>query len=61
MDFIRCALYQAVQEGWNLTDDCSAAEKLGMKVHLTAGSEENLKVTTPLDLQLANLIWKDRV
>ena len=60
MDFIRAALFQAVQDGWKLTDDCSAAERLGMKVHLTAGSEENLKVTTPLDLQLAELIWKER-
>ncbi|MBO6054389.1 MAG: 2-C-methyl-D-erythritol 4-phosphate cytidylyltransferase [Oscillospiraceae bacterium] len=60
MDFIRAALYQAVREGWQLTDDCSAAEKLGMKVHLTAGSEENLKVTTPMDLRLAELIWKER-
>ena len=60
LDFIRCALYQAVQEGWSLTDDCMAAEKLGMKVHLTAGSEENFKVTTPLDLRLANLLWEAR-
>lgn len=59
-DFIEGALYQAQEQGIPLTDDCSAAERLGMKVHLTEGSEENLKITTPLDLALANLIWEGR-
>lgn len=59
-DFIEGALFHAVEQEIALTDDCSAAELLGMKVHLTEGDEENLKITTPLDLQVANLIWKGR-
>lgn len=59
-DFIEGALFQALEQGISLTDDCSAAERLGLKVHLTEGSEENLKITTPLDLALANLIWEER-
>lgn len=59
-DFIEGALFQAIEQGILLTDDCSAAERLGMAVHLTEGSEENLKITTPLDLALANLIWEGR-
>ncbi len=56
LDFIRGALYKALSDGAELTDDCMAAERLGMKVHLTKGSEENFKITTPIDLALANAI-----
>jgi 2-C-methyl-D-erythritol 4-phosphate cytidylyltransferase len=36
-------------------------EGLGVKVYLTEGSEENIKITTPLDLKIAELILKERV
>ena len=42
------ALQNAKQKGLTLTDDCSAVEALGMTVLLTDGSEENIKITTPL-------------
>ena len=60
LDFIRAALYKALQDGVELTDDCMAAERLGMKVHLTEGSEENFTVTTPLDLMMANVLLAQR-
>ena len=50
------ALQNAKQKGLSLTDDCSAVEALGMTVLLTDGSEENIKITTPLDLDIAELI-----
>lgn len=53
---IRAALEKAVQDGENLTDDCAAVERLGMKVSLTAGSRENIKITTPFDLLLGEAI-----
>lgn len=53
---IRSALRMALEQGIVLTDDCSAAEAAGMQVILTQGSEENLKVTTPVDLILAEAI-----
>lgn len=56
VDLIRGALYKARQEEIPLTDDCSAVERLGMKVHLTEGSYENRKITTPIDLILAEAI-----
>ncbi len=59
-DLIEGALYQAKEQELALTDDCAAVERLGMKVHLTEGSDENLKLTTPIDLLLAELIWKER-
>lgn len=53
---IRAALHQAIQDGAKLTDDCSAVERLGMKVTLTRGSDENLKITTPADLAAAEAL-----
>ena len=57
---IRGALQKAAEEGWELTDDCSAVERLGMKVTLTQGAEENLKLTTPIDFAIAEgiLLWR---
>lgn len=59
-DLIRVALEDAVRNAPQVTDDCMAVERLGGKIHLTEGSEENIKITTPLDLRLAELILKGR-
>ena len=44
----------------DVTDDASMVERLGIKVRLTPGSPTNLKVTTPTDLQMAELVLKAR-
>lgn len=54
------ALEKALAEGAELTDDCSAVERLGMSVRLTAGSYENIKLTTPEDLAVAESILERR-
>ena len=61
-DLIRAALHQAVEANVPLTDDCSAVERLGMKVTLTRGSEENIKITTPADLAVAEALlqWREK-
>lgn len=53
---IRAATQKALEDGELLTDDCGAVERLGMKVTLTEGSRENIKITTPLDLVLGEAI-----
>ena len=53
---IRAALQQARERRLELTDDCSGVEALGMKVTLTHGSYENIKITTPIDLVLGEAI-----
>jgi len=60
IDLLRGALQKAKEQGTPITDDCSAVEAIGMSVHLTEGSDENLKITTPIDLVLANAIWSRR-
>lgn len=57
---IRTALQAALAKNLPLTDDCSAMEAAGYSVHLTAGEEENLKITVPSDLILAEAILKRR-
>ena len=43
-----------------VTDDASAVERLGKVVFLVEGEEENLKITTPADLILAEAVVKAR-
>ncbi len=57
---IKAAVQKAVEDGEVLTDDCAAVERLGMKVSLTKGSRENIKITTPLDLFLGEAILDAR-
>ena len=58
---IRTVLEKAVADGEVLTDDCAAVERVGMKVTLTPGSRENIKITTPFDLLLGEAILEQRV
>lgn len=58
-DLLRGALKKAQKEDAPITDDCSAVENLGMKVRLVEGEERNIKITTPLDLKIAQLILED--
>ena len=53
---IRAALQKALDDGAKLTDDCSAVERLGMKVVLTEGNVRNLKLTTPEDILTAEAL-----
>lgn len=55
-DLLRAALKKAAVDGITITDDCSAVEHLGMSVRIVEGDERNIKITTPMDLQLAELI-----
>ncbi len=38
------------------TDDASVVESLGVRVHLVEGNRENIKLTTPFDLKLAEML-----
>ena len=57
---IIAALYAALEQGLPLTDDCSAMEAAGKRVVLTQGSDENIKITTPIDLTFGEAIIKRR-
>ena len=59
LDLLRAAHKKALKNGKELTDDCLAAEQLGLKVFLTQGEETNLKITTPLDLRIAAMLLEE--
>ncbi len=50
--------YQRVND--DVTDDASLVEQLGYKVKLYPGSYDNIKITTPDDLALAEILWRRR-
>lgn len=52
------ALMKAKQSGQNLTDESAAMEALGYQPLLVEGSSENIKITLPDDLELAEIIWQ---
>ena len=59
-DLLLGALRRAVEDGAAITDDCGAVERIGMKVCLTEGSYENIKITTPADMLMAEAILHSR-
>ncbi len=54
------ALTQAIKDGVAITDDCSALERMGIPVYLVDGQESNMKITTPMDLKVAQMLWEER-
>lgn len=58
-DLLRAALKKAKEDGAEVTDDCSAVERLGMSVKIVEGDERNIKITTPMDLKIAQLIMEE--
>ena len=60
IDMLKGALLKAYQDGAEVTDDCSAVERLGMKVKIVEGDEHNIKVTTPMDLKIAEMLLEEQ-
>lgn len=46
--------------GWEVTDDAALFERCGLPVRIVEGEETNLKVTTPVDLAIAEFILRQR-
>ena len=59
LDLLKAALKKAKEDGAEVTDDCSAVERMGMAVKIVEGDERNIKVTTPLDLTIAKLLLEE--
>jgi 2-C-methyl-D-erythritol 4-phosphate cytidylyltransferase len=48
------------RQGWEVTDDAALFEKFNLPVYIVPGEETNLKITTPADLAIAELILRQR-
>jgi len=59
-DLIKGALTKAVNSNIELTDDSSALEMTGFSCYSVAGEEDNIKLTTPRDMIIAEAILKSR-
>jgi 2-C-methyl-D-erythritol 4-phosphate cytidylyltransferase len=59
-EILKAALQNAKNKNIPVTDDCSAVEAMGAYVALSNGSFENLKITTPIDLAIAETIVESR-
>lgn len=55
-DFLRQAFDHVIQHNIDVTDDVSLIEILGHPVKLIESHDSNIKITTPEDLLLANLL-----
>ena len=44
---IKAAIFNAVENKIEVTDDCSAVEAIGATVKLVEGSYDNMKITVP--------------
>ncbi|MDR0802145.1 2-C-methyl-D-erythritol 4-phosphate cytidylyltransferase [Fluviicola sp.] len=40
----------------SFTDDASVVESVGVSIHLISGNDENIKITNPIDLKLAEIL-----
>lgn len=59
VDLLRGALKKAKEDAVAVTDDCSAVERMGMSVKIVEGDERNIKVTTPMDLKIAEILLEE--
>jgi len=50
------ALEQARKDRFAATDDAALVERLGVRIKIVSGSYDNIKITTPEDLELGGLI-----
>ncbi|MDR5683065.1 MAG: 2-C-methyl-D-erythritol 4-phosphate cytidylyltransferase [Armatimonadota bacterium] len=60
-ELLRAAHERARADGFYGTDDAALVERLGVEVHLVPGSPENLKITSPEDLVIAEALlqWRE--
>jgi len=57
-DVILSSYHQAYKDKFYSTDDAAIVEKYGHKVKMVIGSEENIKITTPFDIIIAENFLK---
>ena len=56
----RACIYTAIEDGFKGTDDASLCERHGFEVRVVDTGYENIKITTPIDLIIAEAIIKNR-
>jgi len=60
-EIIKAALTNAARKSVTVTDDCMAAEMIGVSAYIVEGSRDNIKITENEDLQRAESILRRRI
>ena len=60
-EIIKAALTNAAKKSISVTDDCMAAEMIGLRPYIVEGSRSNIKITENEDLQRAETILSGRI
>ncbi|MCL2084818.1 MAG: 2-C-methyl-D-erythritol 4-phosphate cytidylyltransferase [Oscillospiraceae bacterium] len=60
LGLIKGALTKALSENWVLTDDTAALERLGMRIRSVPGRHDNIKITVPEDIFIAEALLSAR-
>ncbi|HEY9817347.1 MAG TPA: 2-C-methyl-D-erythritol 4-phosphate cytidylyltransferase [Candidatus Obscuribacterales bacterium] len=60
VDDLKACHAEGQRNGWEVTDDAALFEQCGRSVQVVMGEDTNLKVTTPVDLAIAELILTQR-
>ena len=55
-DMLINAHESAIRDGFEPTDDCALLERMGIRIKITSGSYDNIKITTPEDIPVAERI-----
>jgi len=53
------AFQSARQDGFSATDESSMVERLDVEVTVVPGSDRNIKITKPTDMELAHLFYRE--
>ena len=59
-DIYRACIYTAMEDNYKGTDDASLCERHGFEVRVVDTGYENIKITTPVDLLIAEAILRER-
>lgn len=60
-DIYRASIFTAIKEKFTATDDASLCEHYGFNVRIVDVGDENIKITTPIDLILATALLEKRM
>ena len=61
VELLKCCHDKGRELNWQVTDDAALFEKCQLPVKIVEGEETNLKVTTPVDLAIAEFILQQRL
>ena len=61
VDKLKNAHREAIAKEWNVTDDASLFERLGLPVKIYDAGPSNIKVTTPFDLVIAESLLSTKI